>query len=123
MSGLTQHQKILNHMASDPTRWWLPQDFMRPELGELFVGYEASARLSELAKLHPDKIESQRQGKYMARRLKPETVNLVEQTLNEAASAIGKKRAEVGDKMFSPEQSAMFDSSPTRPAQKMEPGL
>jgi len=56
-------------MATDPTRWWLPQDFMRPELGELFVGYEASARLSELAKLYPEKIESKRQGKYMARRL------------------------------------------------------
>lgn len=66
---MTQHEKILKHMATEPDRWWLPQDFMRPELGELFVGYEASARLSELAKLYPDKIESRRQGKYMARRL------------------------------------------------------
>lgn len=64
----SQHQKILNVMKTDPTRWWLPQDFMRPELGDNFVGYEASARLSELAK--EGKLDSQRQGKYMARRLK-----------------------------------------------------
>lgn len=68
----TQHQKILELMAGDPKRWWLASDFMQPGLGELFVGYEASARLSELAKLYPDKIESQQQGKYIARRLKQE---------------------------------------------------
>ena len=49
--------------------WWLPQDFMQPNLGELFVGYEASARLSELAKLYPEMIVSQRQCKFMARSL------------------------------------------------------
>ena len=70
---MTQHEKILNHMKSDPTRWWLPQDFMKNELGDLFVGYEASARLSELAKLYPNMIESKRQGKYMARRLITQT--------------------------------------------------
>ena len=64
----TQHYKILALMATDPDRWWLPTDFMKPELGEYFVGYEASARLSELAK--QNKVESKKIGKYMARRLK-----------------------------------------------------
>lgn len=63
----TQQEKILKVMASDPGRWWLPQDFMSDDLGSDFVGYEASARLSELAK--DGKVESRRSGKYLARRL------------------------------------------------------
>lgn len=48
--------------------WFFPQDFMQPHLGELFVGYEASARLSELASDYGF-IESKREGKYMVRKL------------------------------------------------------
>lgn len=65
---LTQHEKILKTMRTDPDRWWLPVDFMQSHLGELFVGYEASARLSELAKM--GEVDSKRAGKYMARRIK-----------------------------------------------------
>lgn len=50
--------------------WYLPQDFMRPYQGELFVGYEASARLSELGSKYKDLIESKRDGKYVARRIR-----------------------------------------------------
>lgn len=72
---LTQQQKILSVMVRDRTRiWFLPQDFMRSDLGELFVGYEASARLSELGKDYPDMIESRRNGKYVTRRLKIENL-------------------------------------------------
>lgn len=74
---MTQYEKIIKAMRSNPQKiWWLPQDFMQYSMGELFVGYEASARLSELAKLYPKFIESQRQGKYMARRFCFENVNL-----------------------------------------------
>lgn len=89
MPELTQHEKILKHMATDPERWWLPQDFMDGSLGKLFVGYEASARLSELAKL--GKLESRRAGKFMARRLKerpqpkPAPVIQAEPTVDQAA--------------------------------------
>ena len=48
--------------------WWLPQDFQRNGLGELFVGYEASARLSELAKDF-NCIESEQFGKYKRRKI------------------------------------------------------
>lgn len=47
---MTQQEKILKIIESDKERWWLAKDFMQPNLGELFVGYEATARLSELAK-------------------------------------------------------------------------
>lgn len=68
---LTQYQKILTLMVRDKTgKWFLPQDFMHDHLGKYFVGYEASARLSELAKKYPEMIENQHQGKYIARRLR-----------------------------------------------------
>lgn len=67
---MTQHQKILTRMIRGTIgKWWYPQDFMKDGLGSLFVGYEASARLSELAREHPYMIESRRDGKYMMRRL------------------------------------------------------
>lgn len=59
-------------------QWWYPPDFMPPTL-ELshphFIGYEASARLSELAKDHPGLIESRRKGKYTERRIRMEAVH------------------------------------------------
>lgn len=66
---MTQHSNILATMIrSDAKKWWLPMDFMRPGM-ENFVGYEASARLSELGKLYPDMIESRRAGKFVERRI------------------------------------------------------
>ena len=50
--------------------WWYPPHFMKPELGDLFVGYEASARLSELASKYPEMVESQKRDKYMWRRIR-----------------------------------------------------
>lgn len=64
---MKQVEKIIKVMQTQPERWWLPQDFMQPGLGELFVGYEASARLSEMAR--KGLVESRREGKYIARKL------------------------------------------------------
>lgn len=66
---MTQRQKILTVMSRNVGKWFLPHDFMKSSLGELFVGYEASARLSELARDYPDMVESERDGKYIKRRL------------------------------------------------------
>lgn len=72
---MKQAEKIIAKMLSNPDKqWWLPQDFM--ENDEFFVGYEASARLSELAREHEDAIDSVRQGKYIARRIKFECYHL-----------------------------------------------
>jgi len=51
-------------------RFWLASDFMKPELGELFVGYEATARLAELVSDYPDMFETERQGRFRAVRIK-----------------------------------------------------
>ena len=69
---MSQYEKIIKRMIRDTQKWWLPQDFMQEHpTHPLFVGYEASARLSELAKLYPEMIESEKQGKYLARRFNP----------------------------------------------------
>ena len=62
MSNLTQHEKIIKIMEQDPNRWYKASDFMQPHLGDLFVGYEATARLSELCKRGD--LEKRMNGKY-----------------------------------------------------------
>jgi len=51
-------------------KWWYPPHFMSESLGQFFVGYEASARLSELASKYPSMVESRKVDKYMWRRIK-----------------------------------------------------
>lgn len=67
---MTQKQKILTLISKDPSAWYYPVDFMSMSLGKLFVGYEASARLSELASDFPEHIESERDGKFIKRRVR-----------------------------------------------------
>lgn len=75
ISRFSQQQKILTVMARGaPDKWFFPYDFMRDDMGDLFVGYEASARLSELAHDYPEMVESQRDGKYIKRRLRMELI-------------------------------------------------
>lgn len=96
----SQHEKIINVMETDPDRWWLPHEFIQPDLGSNFVGYEASARLSELAKM--GKVESRREGKYMARRLIQVTP-----VIKKTAPAPKKPNNE-------PDTLTMFDIEPTK---------
>lgn len=74
---MKQTEKIFALMCFNrKKRWWYPPDFMRPDLGKFFVGYEASARLSELATKYPAMIETQKnQGKYALRRVRWETID------------------------------------------------
>ena len=78
MNNWSQQQKILALMSKRQDKdWFFPYDFMDPALGQqYFVGYEASARLSELAKDHPDMMESKRGGKYIKRRIRWEDMEL-----------------------------------------------
>lgn len=73
-TALTQHQKIVAQMCKHHTKeWWLASDFMKPEMGELFVGYEATARIAELIGDHPEMFETKRDGRFRAFRMKFET--------------------------------------------------
>lgn len=71
---LTQQQKIVAIMCMNrEKRWWKPAEIMNVGHPDLFIGYEASARLSELASEYPDMIESRREGKFYVRRMRFET--------------------------------------------------
>lgn len=68
--GLTQNQKILILMCrGTKDKWFFPYDHMRPELGELFVGYVVQSRLTELQRDYPQMFEKEVDGKYTKRRL------------------------------------------------------
>lgn len=68
----SQHQKILARMCIEPSRWYLPMEFMQS--GDLFVGYEASARLSELRRECPQMLQVRKEGKYLATKLDMENI-------------------------------------------------
>ena len=70
MKDLSQKGKIVMYMVSNQdTMWFYPYDFMKKALGNLFVGYEASARLSELRSEYPLIFKGQKDGKYMMTRI------------------------------------------------------
>jgi len=51
MKNLNQNDVILYAMIKNPSKeWWYAKDFQN---GEYFVGYEATARMSELANKYP----------------------------------------------------------------------
>lgn len=66
---MKQSDVILRAMLSDRSKeWWYPVDFTGNGSSS-FVGYEASARLSELAKKYPEMIISERDGRFMKRKI------------------------------------------------------
>lgn len=71
---LTQYQKIVKLMCQDTGKWFYPYDFMRPGLGELFVGYKAPTRLNELESDYPAMFSRESEGKYIKRRINSTTV-------------------------------------------------
>lgn len=72
--ALTQHQKILAMMCSDPSKkWWRASDFQKPGVDGLFVGYEATARLSELDGDNPGLFERRKNDRFVERRVCFET--------------------------------------------------
>ncbi len=92
---LTQYEKIIHTMLSvDKEKvggWFYPPDFMPPTISishPHFVGYEASARFSELAKKYPEMIESRRDGKYFYRRIKVENIGNFFPTIPESFKQI-----------------------------------
>jgi len=89
---LTQQQKIVATMCLNKNKdWWLPSDFMKVGLGDLFVGYEASARLSELQTENFEMFESRRNGRFLERRLCFDTAELWWSGISRDLQAVIKK--------------------------------
>lgn len=66
---MKQEEKVLTLMCRDKTHYFIPPDFMQDGLGELFVGYEASARLSGLDRKYPGLFITIKLDKYMRRKI------------------------------------------------------
>lgn len=80
-SDLGQAEKIILTMIRryGKQTYFYAYDFMPPRMSmddECFVGYEASARMSELARDYPDLIESGKDGKYRTLRFRFENVGV-----------------------------------------------
>lgn len=59
---MTQCEKILNAMLENPNKIeWTAKDF---QSGKYFVGYEATARMSDLMRMYPDLLIVGRQGRF-----------------------------------------------------------
>jgi len=73
---MTQQDKIILAMLTNRDKvWWFPADFN--QLGSHhFVGYEATARLSEVAQKYPDMIRSEKDGKFIKRSIRWENMSL-----------------------------------------------
>lgn len=72
---LTQNQKILKLMCRQPNKWFFPYEFMKPNLGALFVGYKAPTRICEMHKNMPTLFEKKFDDKYMQRKLNVKQIN------------------------------------------------
>ena len=62
MKNLSQYDVILWAMLNNPKKkWWAASDF---QSGRYFVGYEASARMSELCSKYPMLIKRDMDGRF-----------------------------------------------------------
>lgn len=62
MNNLGQHDIILWAMLNNPQKeWWSAKDF---QYGEYFVGYEATARMSELVLKYPTLVKRDMDGRF-----------------------------------------------------------
>jgi hypothetical protein len=74
---LTSHQKIVAIMANNKDQeWFFAKDIINQGEGNYYVGYEATARMSELVRKFPNMFESQGVGKYIKRRIRWEELTL-----------------------------------------------
>lgn len=72
MSKLTQCKTIIKIMLDHPEKeWWYASDFQK---SPYFVGYEASARMSDIIREYPSLVDVGRDGRYRILRIRWENV-------------------------------------------------
>jgi hypothetical protein len=78
--GLTQCQKILKIMYDyiDSDKEWYGKDFQHEPH---FIGYEASARMSDLKRMYPQIFIEGRKGRFRTLRLNIEEKDFIEELL------------------------------------------
>ena len=85
---MTQKQKILALMCRQPNKWFYPYEFMKPNLGALYIGYKAPTRITELHKSYPTLFNKKTEDKYMQRQLNIAAIDTWYPTLPEGLKEI-----------------------------------
>ena len=86
----TQQEKLIINIARNlPKEWNKAHELIGN--GATFIGYEVTARLSELEQDYPEMIEGRREGKYRTRRLRVELAREWLPSLPESVKEIVKK--------------------------------
>ena len=72
----SQINTILTAMFEEKDRWFIASDFQK---GKYFVGYEASARMSDIKRMYPDLFEVKKIDRFRAMKVNTKQVELMEQ--------------------------------------------
>ncbi len=76
---MTQCEKILNAMLENPNKIeWTAKDF---QSGKYFVGYEATARMSDLMRMYPEILIVGRQGRFRTLSINWENKKIINQLI------------------------------------------
>lgn len=68
----TQVETMIKYMLDNPSKEiWYASDFQK---APYFIGYEASARMSDLARMYPSLVEVGKDGRYRTLKIKWENV-------------------------------------------------
>lgn len=82
---LTQHDTILYVLLNNPDRVFDARDFQK---GQYFVGYEATARISELIKLYPTLFIVGRDGRFRTIQVDKTQTKLINEQLERIRTLI-----------------------------------
>lgn len=78
---LSQMEKILVAMLSNRNKEeWMASDF---QSGKYFIGYEASARMSELSRIYPTLVKVGKKGRYRTLSINWEEKELIDTLMKE----------------------------------------
>ncbi len=64
---MSEHEKIVRVMVENRWKeWWFAKDFLQIRVEGLFIGYEVTARLSELVNKYPYAFATKKEGRFRA---------------------------------------------------------
>jgi len=92
---MTQMDKMLKIMLENKQiKKWSAKDF---QSGEWFIGYEASARMSDLVRLYPDLFILERDGKFRILRINWKEKKMIKKIKKELKEKIKGDKNEYGN--------------------------
>ena len=91
----TQYEIILGAMLTNKNKsQWTAKDF---QSGEYFVGYEASARMSDLVRLYPDLFILERDGRFRILKINWKEKKMIKEIKKELKEKIKGDKNEYGN--------------------------